>query len=53
MCRDCRDWLFLSGSCTSCPSTLFLVNILGHIINEETNTKNIGDITVDAQYIPT
>lgn len=30
-----------------------MVNIVGHGINEETNTKNIRHIDVDVQYIST
>lgn len=34
-------------------AALFMVNTVGHTIHEETNTKNIGDITVGACCIPT
>ena len=30
-----------------------MVNIVGHTINEDTNTKSIGVITKDAHNIPT
>ena len=31
---------------------VFVVNIVGHTTNEEINTKNVGDVIVDAHYIP-
>ena len=34
-------------------TNMFMVNTLDHIINEETNTKDIEDIIVDAHYIQT
>jgi hypothetical protein len=30
-----------------------MVNIVGHIVNKETDTKPIREITMDAHYIPT
>lgn len=54
MCRDCRALLFvgLGICCNSYRSTLFFINVVGHIIMEM-HTKQIGDATVDVQYIPT
>lgn len=34
-------------------STLFTENIMGHTLSEETNTKNIGNITMVARHIQT
>lgn len=31
---------------------MFMVHIVGRIVNEETDTKNIEDIFVGAHYIP-
>jgi uncharacterized membrane protein len=33
-------------------ATMLMVNILCQIKNKENITKNIGDIVVDAQYVP-
>lgn len=30
-----------------------MVNIVGHTVNKETDTKPIREITMDAHYIPT
>lgn len=34
-------------------SILFMVNIMGHNINDGTNTKNIININMDTLHIPT
>ena len=34
-------------------STQIMVNIVDHTLNKEINTKNIGDIIVNVDYIPT
>ena len=33
-------------------ATMLMINIVCQIKNKETITKNIGDIVVDAQYVP-
>lgn len=33
--------------------TMLIINILGYTINKEATTKNMGNINVDADYIPT
>lgn len=32
---------------------MLIINILGYTINKEATTKNMGNINVDADYIPT
>lgn len=34
-------------------TTLSILNTVGHTLNKETNTNSIGNVNVDAQYIPT